>query len=234
VLTAGLYAHCRTAGQLHTAARAAGQPHTAAHTATHCCTHREDHTPHTALLHTPQLTWIKLILFESAHIYMNLCELIWIHLNLQELYLNVHEFTCIFTWFYFKLSDLFRIHTDLYECILNLFENMLTAAPLDSRTLPRDCRTSAYTLPHRTLLHCRTQPCALLHTAAHCMNSNAGQPHTAQRLLHTVAHCNWHDLKQCCVNVYAFTWTYLNLCESIWIHMNNNNFIWVYTNLHDY
>jgi hypothetical protein len=32
-------AHCRTAGQLHTATRTAGQPHTAARTATHCCGH---------------------------------------------------------------------------------------------------------------------------------------------------------------------------------------------------
>ena len=31
-------AHCRTAGQPHTAARTAGQPHTAAHTAAHTAT----------------------------------------------------------------------------------------------------------------------------------------------------------------------------------------------------
>jgi hypothetical protein len=39
MLTAGLYSHCRTAGQPHTAARTAAQPHTAAHIATHCCAH---------------------------------------------------------------------------------------------------------------------------------------------------------------------------------------------------
>jgi hypothetical protein len=97
------------------------------------------------------------------------------------------------TWFYIKLSDLFRIYTDLYEYVLNLFENMLTAglphtaAPLESRTLLRtlsDSRIPLCTLP-RTLLHCRTQPCALPQTAAHYMNSNARQPHTAHRILHT-------------------------------------------------
>jgi hypothetical protein len=53
--TAGLYAHCRTAGQPHTATRTAAQPHTAAHTATHRCTLHElkCRTPHTAR-RTPQ------------------------------------------------------------------------------------------------------------------------------------------------------------------------------------
>jgi hypothetical protein len=81
-----------------------------------------------------------------------------------RIYLNVYEFTCILTSFYFKLSDLFQIYTDLSEYVLNLFENMPTAklphtaAPLDSRTLPRalpDSRILPRTLP-RTLPHCRT------------------------------------------------------------------------------
>ena len=108
----------------------------------------------------------------------------------------------------FKLSDLFRIYTDLYEYVLNLFENMLaaglphTAAPLESRTLPRALpdisRTPPCTLLRtllRTLLHSQTQQCALPlpQTAAHCMNSNARQPHTAHRTLHT-AHTQSHPV----------------------------------------
>ena len=45
----------------------------------------------------------------------------------KQLYLDILKLTCILTCFYFKLSDLFRIHTNLYEYVLNLFENMLTA-----------------------------------------------------------------------------------------------------------
>jgi hypothetical protein len=93
--------------------------------------------------------------------------------------------------FYFKLFDLFRIYSDLYEYVLNLFENMLTAglphtaALLHSSTLPcalPDSRTLSRTV---ALLHCWTLLCALPHTAAHCMNSNAGQPHTAHRIMRT-------------------------------------------------
>jgi hypothetical protein len=65
--------------------------------------------------------------------------------ELKQFYLNVrvYEFTFISTSLYFKLYDLFQIYTNLTEYILNIFENMLTAklphtaAPLDSRTLPR-------------------------------------------------------------------------------------------------
>jgi hypothetical protein len=73
--------------------------------------------------------------------------------------LNLH--VLILTRFYVKFIPKL-IYTDLYEYVLNLFENMLTAglphtaAPLDSRTLPRallDSRIPPRTLP-RTLLHC--------------------------------------------------------------------------------
>jgi hypothetical protein len=43
------------------------------------------------------------------------------------MYVNVYEFTRILIWFYFKLFGLFRIYTNLYEHVLNLFENVLTA-----------------------------------------------------------------------------------------------------------
>jgi hypothetical protein len=132
----------------------------------------------------------------------------------------VHEFTYILTCFYFKLSDLFRIYTDLHESVLNLFKNTLTAtlphtaAPLDSRILLRallDSRILPRTLV-RTLLHCLTQPCALPQTAAHCMHLNAGQPHTAHRILHT-AHSRTPQLsriKIIYVNVYEFMYIYVN------------------------
>jgi hypothetical protein len=105
------------------------------------------------------------------------------------MYTNLHEYLHAFFsnyLIYFKLSDLYGF---IYEYVLNLFENVLTAglphtaAPLDSCTLPRTLPDSRI-LP-RTLLQCRTQPCALPHTAAHCINSNAEQPHTAYRILHT-------------------------------------------------
>jgi hypothetical protein len=207
------YAHCQTA----THCRTAGQPHTAAHTAAHCHTaacsralcRKLPHTarirmPHTAhsILHTAhsctsQLTWIQ----------TNVCERIWICLNIHMI---------------FKLSDLFRIYTNLYEYVLNLFENVLTAglphtaAQLGSRTLPRalpDSRTLPRTLPC-TLLHCRTQLCALPHTAAHCVHSNAGQPHTAHCTLHT-AHSRTPRL----------TWFKPVLFECVCIYMNLRNFM---------
>jgi hypothetical protein len=107
------------------------------------------------------------------------------------MHVNVHEFTCILTCiYYFKLFDLFRISTNLYEYVLKLFENMLTsglphaAALLDSRTLPcalPDSRILPRTLPH-TLLHYRTQKCTLPQTEAHCMNLNVAHhtPHTTR------------------------------------------------------
>jgi hypothetical protein len=126
---------------------------------------------------------------------MNSCEFMWINMNSYEsnqCNVNVSKFTQKLKWYQFKLFDLLRIYTNLYGYVLNLFENMHTAAllhtaaPLDSRTLLRalpDIRT-----PPRTLPYCRTRPCVLPHTAAaHCVNSNATHrtPHTA--------HCTqWH------------------------------------------
>jgi hypothetical protein len=147
---------------------------------------------------------------------MHLHEFTWIHMNSNQFYLNLYWFTWILTWLYFKLSDLFRrIYTNLYEYVFNLFENMLTAglphtaAPLDSRTLPRaqpDSHTLSRIPPYiaaRTAGHscalCRTMP----HTAWFQM-PDSRTPLTAHRT--TVAHRRQHDFKQVYVNVYAFKW----------------------------
>jgi hypothetical protein len=99
-------------------------------------------------------------------------------------------------------SEFIRIYTNVY--VFNLCDNMLsttrqphttactagqphTVALLDSHTLPRILpyrRTLPHTAAH-SCAHCRTQLCALPQTAAHCMNPNAGQPHTAHCILHT-------------------------------------------------
>jgi hypothetical protein len=88
-------------------------------------------------------------------------------------------------YFIFNSLILFRIYTNLHEFtriyILNLFENMLTAglphtaAPLDSRTLPRALLDTAV----RSAAHCRT-----LH------EFECRTPHTAYCTPHTLAHRN--------------------------------------------
>ena len=92
---------------------------------------------------------------------------------------------------------------NLYEYVLNLFENMhtaglpLTAAPLDSRTLPRalpDSRTLPPTLQHTAAL-----PDTAVHSAAHCRTLHEFEcrtpahrtPHTAHRTqTHTIINMN--------------------------------------------
>ena len=70
-----------------------------------------------------------------------------------------------------------------------------TAAPLDSRTLPRallDSRTQPRALPHTAALP-DTAVRSAAHYAAHCMNSNAAHrtPHTAHRTQsHTAINMN--------------------------------------------
>ena len=95
------------------------------------------------------------------------------------MYLNLHEYKRDFILFYVKLFDLFRIYMNLYEHVLNLFENMHsaglphTAAPLDSRTLPRALPDSPTLLP--TLPHTAALPDTGVRYAAHCRTL----PHTA-------------------------------------------------------
>jgi hypothetical protein len=104
--------------------------------------------------------------------------------------------------FYFIL---FQIIPNLYECMLNLFEDMHTAARLHTAALP-DSRTLPHTAgqPHTAVstathyrAHCRTRAGALPHTSActaadiraHCRTL----PH--YRILphyRTVAHCRAH------------------------------------------
>ena len=170
-------------------------------------------------------------------IYVNLCEVIWIHMNTKQLHINVYEIR----WIYLNISmilfnlwfQMFWFIPNLHELmqmnILNLFENMLTAglphtaAPLDSRTLPRALPDSR-TLPH-TLPDSRTQLRALPHTLPHCRTLyklKCYTPYSAHsRTLHTVAsHRNQHELKQFDVNVIyqcnmhlqEFMWIYVNLC----------------------
>jgi hypothetical protein len=98
---------------------------------------------------------------------------------------------------------LFYFIPNVYEYVLSLFKNMLTAvlphtaAPLGSRTLPRalpDNRTLPHTLPHTAAL-----PDTAVRLAAHCCtlrtNSNAGQPYTACCTAQTITHSNKHELE---------------------------------------
>jgi hypothetical protein len=97
---------------------------------------------------------------------------------------------------------MFRIHTDLYGYVLNLFENMHTdglphtVALMDSRTLPRSLLISR-TLPH-TLPHTAALPESAVRSAAHCCTLHEFEcrtPHTAHRTPHTVAFRNERKLK---------------------------------------
>jgi hypothetical protein len=159
-------AHYRTAGHgrvfcrtllLHTAW--IRMPHTA---------HRILHTAHSG---TPQLTWIRINLCEYVYIYMDSCELMWINKNScqsKQFHVRVPGFTWIWTWFYFKLFDLFWIKTNLYGsvqiCMCWIYLKICSLP--DCCTLPHrwtaaHCRTAGqpYTAAHTaTLLHCRTQP----------------------------------------------------------------------------
>ncbi len=178
---------------------------------------------------------------------VNSWKLMWFFVNYYEFICRIKTnlFTCtwiymdILTWFYFESSVLFRIYDDLFDFIWK-HARRWTAAPLEGRTVPRalpDRRTPPCallrTLLH-TLLHAQTQQCALPlpQTAAHCMNSNARQPQTAQCILHT-AHTQSHPvinmIYKCCV--WIFTKTYMNLGDLIWIHMNKTNFIWKHMNI---
>jgi hypothetical protein len=108
-----------------------------------------------------------------------------------------------------------------------------TAAPLDSHTLLHalpDSRTLLPTLPHTAALP-DTAVRTTAHTATHCMmNSNAAHriPHTAYRTHQSHTALTW--LRIIHVNVYALTWDYVSLCESIWILIN---FISMYMNLQE-
>jgi len=136
------------------------------------------------------------------------------------------------------LFNVFRIYTHLYEYVLNLFKNIHTAglphtaAPLDSRTLPRalpDSRTLLHTLPY-----CWTQPCALPHTMPH--TAWIWMPHTAHRILHT-AHSRTPQLKW--IKIYfmwmymhlhdEFTWIYVNSYESKQLYFNVYELTWILT-----
>jgi hypothetical protein len=80
-------------------------------------------------------------------------------------------------------------------------------AQLHDRGIQCSAQQNAVTLPH-TLLHCRTQLCALPQTAAHTLHEfecRTAAYRTAYCTRHTVAHCNAHDLKQLYMNVYALT-----------------------------
>jgi len=86
---------------------------------------------------------------------------------------------------------LFYFIPNVYEYVLSLFKNMLTAvlphtaAPLGSRTLPRalpDNRTLPHTLPHtaaHTAAHCRAHICTLprAHDLAHRHTAALLLPH---------------------------------------------------------
>ena len=86
--------------------------------------------------------------------------------------MNINMILFNFTSNYF---DLFRIYTNLYKHVLNLVENMHTAglphtaAPLDSRTLPRALAAGQPHTAAHTAAHCRTagQSCALCRTLPH-------------------------------------------------------------------
>jgi hypothetical protein len=149
------------------------------------------------------------------------------------MYINITLFQII--WFIPNLYEFIQI---CFEFIWK-YAHCRTAGLPDYRTLPHHwtaphCREHSRTAAHcrtlpRTLPHCRTQPCALPQTAAHCMNLNAA--HRILRTAHSrtpqltwieiiICENNWHECN-------AFTWMYVNLCESIRIHMNQNNFIWM-------
>jgi hypothetical protein len=101
--------------------------------------------------------------------------------------MDLHEYFRDSISLYFKLVELLRIHSDLDEYILNLFENMHTAALCCK--LQR-CQTVAHCPGHcRIAAHCRA-PCRILplaqaHTAAlpqtvtDCHARCHALPHTA-------------------------------------------------------
>jgi hypothetical protein len=107
------------------------------------------------------------------------------------LYMNINMMDVFFS--YCKFSDLFRIYTNWYKYVLNLFANMHiarhqhTAALPDSRTLPR-AQPDSRTLPHTVTLSNTAVP-----SAAHCRTLHEFEyrtPHTAYCTPHTVAHRN--------------------------------------------
>jgi hypothetical protein len=165
-------AHCRTLSHTatlpHVAVRFAANCRTLLHTARIRMPHTAHSILHTAHSRTPQSTWIQ----------TNVCERIWI-------YLNIHMI--------FKLSNLFQIYMNMFWIYLKM-----CSLP-NCRTLPPSwaaahchmhCRTAAYCRAHcRTAGHsralCRIQP----HTAWVWMPESR-TPHTAYCTLHTVAHRN--------------------------------------------
>jgi hypothetical protein len=198
--------HCRT----HPRALPQTSEHTAVHcrTAAHCRAHCHTllrtprtlhelkcHTPHTAHSRAPQLSWIKSIIFECVWINVDLCELMWIYMNSYKSKrsdLDVHELTSILTWFYLILCQIIWFIPNLSEFIwlyvLNLFENMHTArlphtaAPLDSRTLPRTAALPDTAV--RSAANCSTLHEFECQTAAHRTQHTAHrtQSHTANNM----------------------------------------------------
>jgi hypothetical protein len=213
-----------TAALLHTAApldsRTNCRAHyqTVVHRCAHCCTAGQYRAlcrtlpPHTALIRmqdtahsrTPQWTWIETIYYMNVYAFKwiktILCECIWICININVILFqtvwcipNLYKFAQICVEFVWKCAHC----CTAAHCRTARQPHRLPRALPDSRTLPR------------ALLYRRPKPCALSHTAAHCMNSNAGQPHTAHRLLHIV-----HS------RTLQLTWIKIIQCERVCIYMN--------------
>jgi hypothetical protein len=197
--------HCQKARTLSpTLPESRKQPPALPHTAWIKMPHTAHRTlTRTAHSRTLQSTWIQIVACGCIKcINMNLCEFMWIYVNLYEL-------TWTFTWFNLILSYSIWFIPNLYEIIQINVEFIWIY--LKMCTLPH---TAAYCRVHCwTAAHCHTKP-RTLPQPAKCIAAHIhALPHTAAlpesctlpRALPEATHCSTHCSTHCLTVAHSCT-----------------------------